>query len=156
MGFPAVIVVSILCLLGGCSKSPGVAADTIGVAHSVCDLPVLHADHAGQRVKIRGLFSVHAHGFFLRDENCPRYMLILKRTADGPDTSLCSPDRLVQEFGCPGGNDNGPIVTVSGILKPSKMPKVGVITVDEMADFENVRTGKRFNLAPNASLERDR
>ena len=118
-------------------------AGTIEAVRSVCDIPVIPE---GQRVKIRGLFTPHAHGFFLREEKCPGYMLILRRTADGPDTSLCTPDRLVQVFGCPGGNDNGPIVTVSGVLGPAKIPTVREVTVDEMSDFENVRTGERVTL----------
>ena len=105
----------------------------------------LHANHDGQRVRVRGLFTGHAHGFFLRDEQCPGYMLSLKHADNGPDTSLCTPEKLVEVFGCPGGNDNGPIVTVSGILAPSKNPMYGQVLVDEMADFENVRTGERFN-----------
>jgi hypothetical protein len=73
-------------------------------------------------------------------------MLSLESTESGPDTSLCTPEKLVEVFGCPGGNDNGPIVTVSGLLKPSKDPKYGRVVVDEMRDFENVRTGVRLNL----------
>ena len=93
---------------------------------------------------IRGRFDVHAHGTFLRDERCPGHMLALKGTSDGPDISLCTPERLTQEFGCPGGNHNGPIVTVVGILKPSKTPEYGEVLVSEMHDFENARTGERF------------
>ena len=84
---------------------------------------------------------------FLRDEKCPGYVLSLKRTENGPDTSLCSSEELVRVFGCPGGNDNGPIVTVSGVLEPSRDPKYGRVLVDEMADFENVRTGERIGLS---------
>jgi hypothetical protein len=83
---------------------------------------------------------------FLRDEKCPGYMLSLKGTENGPDISLCTPEKLVEVFGCPGGNDNGPIVTISGILAPSRDAKYGQVLVDKMADFENVRTGERFNL----------
>ena len=95
---------------------------------------------------MRGLFTIHEHGSFLRDEKCPGYMLSLESTESGPDTSLCTPEKLVQVFGCPGGNDNGPVVTVSGMLKPSHDPKYGRVVVDEMRDFENVRTGERLNL----------
>ena len=94
-------------------------------------------------MRIRGLFTVHAHGFFLRDDDCPRYMLTLKRVAQGPDISLCTQDRLVQVFGCPGGNDNGPIVTVSGVIGHARIPTVRALMVDEMSDFENVLTGER-------------
>ena len=148
MNIRTVIVVLVLGLLGGCSKSTHPAVGTIAVVQSVCDLPAIQAAREGQRVKVRGLFTMHAHGFFLRDEKCPGYTLILNHAANSPDISLCTPDRLLQVFGCPGGNDNGPIVTVSGVLGPSKktMPEVGIITVDEMADFENVRTGERLNL----------
>jgi hypothetical protein len=142
----AAIVVSVLGLCGGCSGDAPTATAALDDVQSVCSLPALHADHDGQRVKVRGLFTLHAHGVFLRDERCPGYMLALKHTENGPDTSLCTPERLVQVFGCPGGNDNGPIVTVSGILEPSKAPKYGRVAVEEMTDFENVRTGERFNL----------
>jgi hypothetical protein len=89
---------------------------------------------------------MHAHGVFLRDEKCPGYMLSLEGTENGPDISLCTPERLVKVFGCPGGNGNGPIVTVSGILKPSRAPEYGQVSVEGMTDFENARTGERFSL----------
>lgn len=143
MNVRAAIVVSILCLLGGCATSDHSGADEIDAVLGVCDIPAIPE---GQRVKIRGLFTGHAHGVFLRDERCPGYMLTLTRSAHGPDTSLCTPDRLVQVFGCPGGNDNGPVVTVSGVLGPAKIPTVRNVTVDEMTDFQNVRTGERVTL----------
>jgi len=71
-------------------------------------------------------------------------MLTLRHTDAGPDITLCTPERLSREFGCPGGNDNGPIVTVVGILNPSRSPRYGEVLVSEMRDFENVRTGERF------------
>ncbi len=71
-------------------------------------------------------------------------MLSLEGVSGGPDVTLCTPERLAQEFGCPGGNNNGPVVTVVGILKPSKKSEYGNILVSEMRDFENARTGERF------------
>lgn len=138
------IVSSVLGLLG-CAKGVPEAVDAVDAVRGVCDLPALHADHDGQRVKVRGLFAFHAHGVFLMDKKCPHYMLTLKHTDNGPDITLCTPERLVQEFGCPGGNGNGPIVTVSGVLEPSKTPEYGRISADAMTDFENIRTGERFN-----------
>ena len=142
----AVIVLSMLALSSACSRSVSTTAGTIDAPQSVCALPTLHANHDGRRVRVRGLFTIHAHGSFLRDEKCPGYMLSLESTESGPDISLCTPEKLVQAFGCPGGNDNGPVVTVSGMLKPSNDPKYGRLVVDEMRDFENVRTGERLNL----------
>jgi hypothetical protein len=71
-------------------------------------------------------------------------MLSLKYMEGGPDVTLCSPERLAQEFGCPGGNHNGPIVTVVGTLNQSKSARYGEVVVSEMRDFENIRTGERF------------
>jgi hypothetical protein len=110
---------------------------------SVCSLPALHRTRDGQRVQIRGRFDMHAHGVFLRDERCPGYMLTLEQTDNGPNVTLCTPARLAREFGCPGGND-GPIVTVVGILSPSRDSRSGQVMVTEMRDFENARTGERF------------
>ena len=144
---PLVLTVALICACSGhdqvVSATPESTTDAV---QSVCALPSVHARYDGQRVNIRGLFTAHAHGFLLRDEKCPGHWLFLRRTAGGPDTSLCTPERLVKEFGCPGGNDNGPIVTVSGILKPSTSPQMGDVLVDGMTDFQNVRTGARFNL----------
>src|SRR5262245_50441061 len=121
--FRRAIAISLLGLCSGCHKHAPAASGAFDVSQSVCSLPALHADYDGQRVTVRGLFALHAHGVFLRDEKCPSYMLALKRAANGTDITLCSPESLAQVFGCPGGNDNGPLVTVSGILKPSKTPE---------------------------------
>ena len=142
----AVIVASVFGLCVACSKDISTSTIAGGVAQSVCSLPALHGSYDGQRVTVRGRFDVHAHGVFLRDEKCPGYMLSLKGTENGPDISLCTPEALVEVFGCPGGNDNGPIVTVSGILSPSRNAKYGQVLVDKMTDFENVRTGERIHL----------
>jgi hypothetical protein len=141
----AVIVASVLGLCAACSKDMSTSTNATDVAQSVCSLPALHGRYDGQRVTVRGRFDVHAHGVFLRDEKCPGCMLSLKGTENGPDISLCTPETLVEVFGCPGGNDNGPIVTVSGILSPSRNAKYGQVLVDKMTDFENVRTGERVN-----------
>jgi hypothetical protein len=138
------IVLAFLAVAAGCTKTLDDATMSTDAPQSVCALPTIHRVSDGKRVQIRGRFDVHEHGVFLRDEKCPGAMLTLRRTGDGPDVTLCSPQRLLQEFGCPGGNDNGPMVTVVGILKPSKSPRYGEILVTEMHDFENVRTGERF------------
>ena len=118
---------------------------------SVCDLPTIHAAHDGETVSVRGRFDVHAHGVFLRDNKCPGFMLSLHHLDGGPDVSLCSYDRLMNEFGCPGGNDNGPIVTMTGVVPASFRPQYGAMKVARMSDFENVRTGIHYvgDLAPN-------
>jgi hypothetical protein len=142
------IVFTILVAASGCAKESTLAPDlvpsTSDVAQSVCSLPAIHADYDGKQAQIRGRFGGHAHGVFLEDRSCPGHMLTLESTDGGPDVSLCTPDRIAQEFGCPGGNHNGPIVTVVGILVPSKTPEFGSILVTEMRDFVNARTGERF------------
>ena len=145
MAFPVILLALALAAgAAGCTKqSIDLVADS-DVAQSVCALPAIHAAHDGKRARIRGRFDMHAHGVFLRDERCPGYMLTLKRSEGGPDITLCTPERLAHEFGCPGGNHNGPVVTVVGILTPSKTPEYGSILVSEMRDFANVRTGERF------------
>jgi hypothetical protein len=140
------IVLALSTVAAACTKTPRDVAASPDTPQSVCDLPQLHRAFDRKRVQIRGRFDVHAHGVFLRDDRCPGAMLSLRHTDSSPDLTLCTPERLSQEFGCPGGNDNGPIVTVVGILKPSKSPRYGEILVSEMHDFENVRTGERFTL----------
>ena len=137
-------VLALSTVAAGCARTAHNAAVSTDTPQSVCDLPEIHRSSDGKRVQIRGRFDVHAHGVFLRDERCPGAMLSLRRTDAGPDITLCTPDRLSKEFGCPGGNDNGPIVTAVGILNPSKSPRYGEVLVSEMRDFENVRTGERF------------
>jgi hypothetical protein len=112
-------VLAIGTLASGCIRGSDSAAASADATQSICALPTIHRVSGGTRVQIRGRFDVHAHGVFLRDEQCPAIMLALRRTEDGPDVTLCTPERLAQVFGCPGGNDNGPIVTVVSILKPS-------------------------------------
>ncbi len=132
-------IVSVLYLTCGCVTIDDSGANMNGDIRSVCDIPAILE---GQSVRVRGLFTAYANGYVLIDENCPRYLLSLKRTEHGPDTTLCTPERLVEVFGCPGGNDNGPLVTVSGVIGPVRTPNLRTITVDEMSDFENVRTGE--------------
>jgi hypothetical protein len=140
------IVLMLVTVAAGCTtRSDGAIASADG-PQSVCALRTVLRASEGKRVQIRGRFDVHAHGVFLRDERCPGSKVFLRRADDRPDLNLnlCTPERLAQEFGCPGGNHNGPIVTVVGILSVSRNPKYGWITVSEMRDFENVRTGERF------------
>lgn len=128
----------------GCTKRSDGTAATADVVREVCALPEMHETSDGERVRVRGRFDMHAHGVFLRDDRCPGFMVALKYMDGGPDVSLCTPERLAQEFGCPGGNHNGPMVTVIGVLNPSHSPKYGEVVVAEMRDFENARTGERF------------
>jgi len=81
---------------------------------------------------------VGAHEVFLTDQRCPDVQLDLEGTTGGPDISLCNSEVLAKQFGCPGGNDNGPIVTTVGILKKSHTPKYARIVVEEMTDFASV------------------
>jgi hypothetical protein len=87
---------------------------------------------------------VGAHEAFLTDERCPDVQLDLERLRTGPDISLCDSEELVKKFGCPGGNDNGPIVTTVGILKKSHTPKYARIVVEEMTDFAIVHGAKQL------------
>jgi hypothetical protein len=132
-------------VLTGCEPHSQGTSGEASAFNSVCNLPKIHSQFDGRRARVRGLFDVHSHGVFLKDLKCPGYMLTLKQADNGPNVSLCEPERLAQEFGCPGGNDNGPIVTVVGILKSSKNPEYGEIMVEEMLDFQNARTGERFS-----------
>jgi hypothetical protein len=75
---------------------------------------------------------------FLEDARCAGVVLLLDHTEGGPDVTLCSSEELMDEFGCPGGNDNGPIVTVAGILKTSEERRFPSIFVDGMTDFRRV------------------
>jgi hypothetical protein len=86
---------------------------------------------------------VAAHHTFLSDDRCSQVMLVLERTAHGPDISLCSSPELVEKFGCPGGNHNGPAVTTEGVLKKSRSPQVATMFVEEMTDLQNVRDEKK-------------
>jgi hypothetical protein len=135
---------ALLTVAAGCTKESNVATIGSDASHSVCALPAIHAAYDGKRAQVRGRFDAHAHGVFLKNERCPGYVLTLERISGGPDVSLCTPKRLAQEFGCPGGNQNGPVVTVVGILKPSQTPEYGTMLVSEIYDFENARTGERF------------
>ena len=139
----ATAIASITVVVGCTAKSTVVPTDSV-MTQGVCDLPAAHTAHDGKRVQMRGRFDLHAHGVFLRDDRCPGFMLSRAGTDSGPDVSLCTPERLAKEFGCPGGNHNGPIVTVVGTLKPSRAPEYGEVLVSEMRDFENARTGERF------------
>ena len=127
---------------------------------SVCDLPTIHAEHKLDPVSIRGRFDLLGHRFGLRDDKCPAYALFFNDQRGDLDVSLCSYERLVKEFGCPGGNENGPILTVTGVVSApaSAKEEYSYMSVIRMSDFENVRTGARYaiELAPNKSLERTR
>lgn len=140
MRIGAALTVTVLCLIGGCSAGVQPEASAIDAADSVCAIPGLPE---GKHVRIRGLYTVHAHGYFLRDERCPGYMLTLTQAPKGPDISLCTPEELARVFGCPGGNDNGPVVTVSGVLGSARTPTVREVTVERFSDFENVRSRER-------------
>jgi hypothetical protein len=149
MRFRFKAVFATLIFGGGCAEVshvvPVIAQSSSNAVQSVCALPGLHSQFDLQRIRVRGRVGMHAHGVFLEDKNCPDYRLYLAGTKQGPDLSFCTPERLAQEFGCPGaGNQNGLIVTVSGILEPSTAPKFGTLLVEEMMDFENARTGARF------------
>ena len=127
---------------------------------SVCDLPTIHAEHKLDPVSIRGRFDLLGHRFGLRDDRCPTYALFFNEQRGDLDVSLCSYERLVKEFGCPGGNDNGPVLTVTGVVSApaSANDEYWYMSVVRMSDFENVRTGARYavELAPIRSLERTR
>ncbi len=140
------LVLTVFTVAAGCTTETGGAIASADLPQSVCALPTIHRSFTGMRVQVRGRFDVHAHGVSFKDERCPGIKLFLKPADDEPDLdlSLCTPERLAQEFGCPGGNRNGPIVTVVGIISMSKDPRYGWMTVSEMRDFENVRTGERF------------
>lgn len=144
MRFRTLFSLALIAFAAGCTDKPSGALVAADVLQTVCALPTMHTMSDGKAVQIRGRFDLHAHGVFLRDDNCPGFMLALKHMDGGPDISLCTPESLAREFGCPGGNHNGPIVTVIGILNPSKSPEYGEVVVAELQDFENARTGERF------------
>jgi hypothetical protein len=103
----------------------------------ICSLPKISEANDGKRVSIRGRMMVGAHEIFLTDERCPNMQLDLERATSGPDITLCESEELTKEFGCPGGNDNGPIVTTVGILSKSRTPDYAKMVVEEMIDFES-------------------
>jgi hypothetical protein len=105
----------------------------------VCALPSVPDSMDHQKVRVRGRMLVGAHEIFLTDQRCSDVLLFLERAANGPDISLCSSAELVEQFGCPGGNDNGPVVTAAGVLQKSRSPQVATMQVEEMTDFQNVR-----------------
>jgi hypothetical protein len=158
----AIVVLGMLC--GGCAEKSRLvdseANHQPSRVYSVCDLPTIHAERKVDAVSIRGRLDLLGHRFGLRDDKCPAYALFFNDQRGDLDVSLCSYERLVKEFGCPGGNDNGPILTVTGVVSApaSANDEYSYISVVRMSDFENVRTGARYaiELAPNKSLERTR
>jgi hypothetical protein len=122
--------------LASCS-SPGSSAVKLNQVTSICAFPEIATRSVGERIRIRGKMTLHAHGVLLTDEQCPEMQVHLKSTNGGPDISLCSSPELVNRFGCPAGGDSGPLATAIGTLSKVTEPKVGVLLVEELIDFEN-------------------
>ena len=105
---------------------------------SVCEFVSYGAEAIGKTVRVRGRLRSLEHGMFITDSGCPQNPLYLVAASGGPDPTLCSSEDLSERFGCPGGNDNGPILTVVGVVQKSFTSSVGLLIVKELKDFENL------------------
>ena len=130
--------------LHACTKqqsiSEGIEDETV---FPICSLPKISESNEGKRISVRGRMMVGAHEIFLSDERCSNVQLDLERSTDGPDVTLCESGELTKQFGCPGGNENGPIVTTTGVLRKSHTAEYAKMVVEEMIDFESVRDARQ-------------
>ena len=135
----------LICLasaIAGCSRQQTdvtVPADQADAVIPICDLPHRVASLDGQQARVRGRLLAGAHEIFLTDEStCPEVTLYLKHTPNGPNVNLCSYPELVAKFGCPGGNDNGPVVTTQGRLRKGRLANFAFMDVEKMTDFRTL------------------
>jgi hypothetical protein len=122
------------------SGNAGVEADQVV---PVCAFPKIAASSVGEKLRVRGKMTLHAHGILLSDERCPDVRVHLKSIPDGPDISLCSVPHLVERFGCPAGGDAGPIVTAVGVLRNISEPDNGFLLVEQLVDYEGAGGAER-------------
>lgn len=130
---------AILCFLGGLQLTSSTALGSTEVDQVVqlCEFPKIAASSIGEKIRVRGKMTLHAHGVLLSDERCPGVMVHLKYIPGGPDISLCSLPELVQRFGCPAGGDAGPMATAVGVLRNISEPENGFLLVEQLVDFES-------------------